>query len=70
MKQGSMVTTLCDMASYETEHERFLRMAKEEFDETGTVRYRLTPHGHNGNVTHWHLRHIRSNILFIKLGSV
>lgn len=69
MDRGASVTsTLCKVAKGETDIEMYYRISTEELKERGTIKFMLTPHGYGNRVTHWHMRHIRSNILFIILG--
>lgn len=66
---GSLVSMICGLAVLETDEEKYNRIAKEELKETGRIRFRLTPHGGFAlGITHWHLRHLRSNILWIMIG--
>lgn len=70
MNRGASISSmLCNFALLETDQERYDRIASEELKETGRIKFRLTPHGFASNITHWHMRHLRSNILFIILGS-
>ena len=67
-KGKSIGSTICDFSSRETEMERFVRFVKEELESGQRIRFKLDPHGYQDRITHWHLRHISSDVLFIILG--
>lgn len=65
MKEASLVSMICDMASGASL--KYKLSAKEELEKTGRIKFILTPYGYYGKITHWHIRHIKSNELFITL---
>lgn len=62
---GSLASTICDVLAKEEFGDQYIRSAMEEISNGQKIRFRLTPHGNP--ITHWHIRHIKSDKLFIIL---